>query len=130
MDAISFSSARTNLAATMDRVCSNHDPPVITRTKAPAAVLLSLEDDPSLEEIAYLLRRSATARRLFTTMDPHEGSHGPTWELPKVTRLLSPGSGGIFRREASGSIPGRVMPRRDLRRISGREQIPQLMGVA
>ena len=32
MDAITYSAARANLANTMDRVCSNHEAIIITRT--------------------------------------------------------------------------------------------------
>jgi antitoxin YefM len=64
MKAISYTAARENLASTMDRVCSDHDPVVITRKRDQAVVMISLEDYQSLEETAYLLRSPANARRL------------------------------------------------------------------
>jgi antitoxin YefM len=35
MDAISYTAARANLAQTMKRVCSNHEPLIITRNVNP-----------------------------------------------------------------------------------------------
>jgi antitoxin YefM len=65
MDAISYSAARANLARTMERVCDDHEPLIITRNGAPSVVMLSLEDYRALEETAYLLRSPANARRLL-----------------------------------------------------------------
>lgn len=66
MDAITYSSARANLARTMDRVCEDHEALIITRNGEQAVVMLSLEDYQSLEETAYLLRNPANAKRLLT----------------------------------------------------------------
>lgn len=68
MDAITYSSARANLASTMDRVCSDHEPLIITRNGEKAVVMLSLEDYKALEETAYLLRSPANARRLLSSI--------------------------------------------------------------
>ena len=66
MDAITYSSARANLARTMDRVCNDHEPLIITRNGEQSVVMLSLEDFQALEETAYLLRSPANARRLLS----------------------------------------------------------------
>lgn len=66
MDAITYSSARANLARTMDRVCEDHEALIITRNGEQAVVMLSLEDYQSLEETAYLLRNPANAKRLLS----------------------------------------------------------------
>lgn len=65
MDAISYSAARANLARTMDRVCEDHEPVIITRNGERSVVMLSLDDYKALEETAYLLRSPANARRLL-----------------------------------------------------------------
>ena len=65
MDAITYSSARANLARTMDRVCEDHEPLIITRSGEQAVVMLSLDDFHALEETAYLLRNPANAKRLL-----------------------------------------------------------------
>ena len=66
MDAMTYSTARANLASTMDRVCNDHEPLIITRNGEQAVVMLSLEDYKALEETAYLLRTPANARRLLS----------------------------------------------------------------
>lgn len=68
MDAITYSAARANLASTMDRVCNDHEPLIITRNGEQSVVMLSLEDFQALEETAYLLRSPANARRLLSAL--------------------------------------------------------------
>ena len=65
MDAITYTTARANLADTMDRVCEDHEPIIITRNSQQSVVMMSLEDYKALEETAYLLRRPKNARRLL-----------------------------------------------------------------
>lgn len=68
MTAISYTAARENLASTMDKVCQDHDPVIITRNRDQAVVMMSLEDYSSLEETAYLMRSPANARRLLESI--------------------------------------------------------------
>jgi antitoxin YefM len=81
MDAISYTAARENLASTMDKVCSEHAPVVITRNRDQSVVMLSLEDYESLEETAYLLRSPANARRLLEAIHALETGKGVTREV-------------------------------------------------
>ena len=81
MDAITYSSARANLASTMDRVCSDHEPLIITRNGDKAVVMLSLEDYKALEETAYLLRSPANARRLLNSIAQLNAGKGTPREL-------------------------------------------------
>lgn len=69
MTAITYTAARENLASTMDQVCSDHDPVIITRNRDQAVVMLSLDDYESLQETAYLLRSPANTRRLLASID-------------------------------------------------------------
>ena len=69
MTAITYTAARENLASTMDQVCADHDPVIITRNRDQAVVMLSLEDYESLQETSYLLRSPANARRLLSSID-------------------------------------------------------------
>lgn len=69
MDAITYSTARANLASSMDRVCNDHEPLIITRNGEQSVVMLSLEDFKSLEETAYLLRSPANAKRLLFAVE-------------------------------------------------------------
>lgn len=68
MDAISYSTARQNLAKTMERVCAHHAPIIITRSNEQSVVMISLEDFNALEETAYLLRSPRNAQRLLEAM--------------------------------------------------------------
>ena len=78
MKAITYTAARESLASTMDRVCLDHDPVIITRNRDQAVVMISLEDYESLEETAYLLRSPANARRLLDSISDLNGSGGIT----------------------------------------------------
>jgi antitoxin YefM len=69
MTAITYTAARENLASTMDRVCNDHDPVIITRNREQAVVMLSLEDYEALQETAYLLRSPANAKRLIESIE-------------------------------------------------------------
>ena len=81
MKTVSYTAARENLAATMDRVCEDRDPVVITRKRNQAVVMLSLEDYESLEETAYLLRSPANAKRLQAAIESLESGTGMEREL-------------------------------------------------
>jgi antitoxin YefM len=72
MTAITYTAARENLAATMDRVCSDREPVIITRNRDQAVVMLSLEDYESLQETTYLLRNPANAKRLLESIESLE----------------------------------------------------------
>lgn len=85
MNAITYSAARENLATTMDKVCENHDPVLITRKRDQAVVMMSLEDYESLEETAYLLRSPANAKRLAEGIAQLEAGKG---KLKKLSDLL------------------------------------------
>lgn len=76
MDAITYTAARANLARTMDRVCDDHEPIIITRNSDQSVVMLSLDDYSALEETAYLLRSPANARRLLESIAELEQGGG------------------------------------------------------
>ena len=76
MDAITYSAARANLADTMDRVCMDHEPIIITRNGQQAVVMLSLEDYNAMEETAYLLRSPKNAKRLVDSIAKLEAGKG------------------------------------------------------
>ncbi len=81
MDAISYTAARQNLAKTMDRVCLDHEPIIITRNSEQSVVMMSLEDYKALEETAYLLRTPRHARRLLESIAQLESNQGREREL-------------------------------------------------
>ena len=81
MDAITYSSARANLSKTMDRVCEDHAPVIITRQRDAAVVMLSLEDYQALSETAYLLRSRSNARRLLSAVEQLASGKGKARKL-------------------------------------------------
>lgn len=64
METMSYSSFRSRLAGTLDKVNENHKPIIITRQNGKPAVVISLEDFQSYEETAYLMASPKNAARL------------------------------------------------------------------
>ncbi|HEY3602603.1 MAG TPA: type II toxin-antitoxin system prevent-host-death family antitoxin [Chthoniobacterales bacterium] len=81
MKSITYTAARENLASTIDRVCEDHAPVVITRNRDQAVVMLSLSEYESLEETAHLLRSPANARRLVRSIEQLERGKGKRTKL-------------------------------------------------
>ena len=81
MDAITYSTARAKLADTMDRVCDDHEPIIITRNGQQAVVMMSLDDFKSLEETSYLLRSPRNAKRLIESIAALEAGKGASRSL-------------------------------------------------
>ncbi|MFP4195098.1 MAG: YoeB-YefM toxin-antitoxin system antitoxin YefM [Desulfobacterales bacterium] len=81
MKAIPYSIARQNLAKTMEQICEDHFPVIITRKNNSSVVMMSLEDYEALEETAYLLRSPENARRLFESVAELEHGRGTEREL-------------------------------------------------
>ena len=76
MKAITYTQARANLASTIDAVCDDHDPVIITKKNDRSVVMLSLEDYQSLEETAYLLRSPKNATRLLESINELNSGDG------------------------------------------------------
>ena len=81
MDAITYTTARANLATTMARVCQDHEALIITRNGQPSVVMMSLDDYKALEETAYLLRSPENAKRLLSAADALSKGKGKEREL-------------------------------------------------
>jgi len=81
MDAITYTNARQNLAKTMEKVCQDHSPVIVTRKKNDSVVIMSLEDYKALEETAYLLRSPKNTRRLIESISQLENDEGTARDL-------------------------------------------------
>ncbi len=81
MKAITYTSARNNLASTMKKVCDDHDPIIITRKNNEAVILMSLEDYEALNETAYLLQSPKNAKRLINSIKELNAGNGQEREL-------------------------------------------------
>jgi antitoxin YefM len=83
MKAITYTSARQKLASTMDWVCEDCAPVMITRTgKQQAVVMLSLGEYEQLEATAHLLRSPSNARRLLQAIEDLSKGRGRVHRLP------------------------------------------------
>jgi antitoxin YefM len=84
MKTITYTAARENLASTMQQVCDDHDPVIVTRRRDQAVVMMSIDDYTALEETAYLLRSPKNARRLHDAVDQLRSGDGKEHELPEL----------------------------------------------
>lgn len=81
MDAVHYITIQQNLEQTMDLVCEDHNPIIITRNNKPSVVIMSLEDYQSLEETNYLLKSPKNAQRLLESIAELESEKGLQKEL-------------------------------------------------
>jgi len=63
-----YSNARANLGALMDRVTSDNEVVVISRKNAEDVALISAAELASLQETAHLFRSPKNAKRLMTAL--------------------------------------------------------------
>ena len=81
MRAITYTTARNNLASTMKQVCDDHDPIIVTRKNNEAVILMSLEDFESLTETAYLMQNPKNTKRLIDSIEELNTGKGKEREL-------------------------------------------------
>jgi antitoxin YefM len=81
MNALHYTTAKKQFEKTLDQVCEDHEPIIITRNDKPSVVIMSLEDYQSLEETAYLLRSPNNAKRLLESITELEQGGGIKREL-------------------------------------------------
>ncbi len=81
MNTLTYSDARARFAETMEKVCDDHAPVVITRKNHRSVVIMSLEDYHALEETTYLLKSPRNARRLLRSIADLDAGAGASREL-------------------------------------------------
>ena len=84
MRAITYSAARQSLAKTIEQVCEDHNPVIITKKRDQAVIMISLEDYESLQETAYLLRSPTNAKRLREAVEQLRAGGGKEHALPEM----------------------------------------------
>ena len=81
METLNYSSFRSNLAKTLDKVNDDHLPILITRQNGKPAVVISLEDFKAYEETAYLMASPQNAQRLNEAIAEIESGNADHHEL-------------------------------------------------
>jgi len=81
MDSLSFSDARANLKAVMDRAVADKVAIAITRQKAEGVVIVSQSEWASIEETLYLLRSPKNAEMLLKSIAELDAGKGEEHEL-------------------------------------------------
>ncbi len=81
MNAVTYTFVRNNLAKTLEKVCDDHDPVIVTRQNQNSVVIMSLDDYESLTETAYLLRSPKNAHRLIRSIADLDSGKGKQREL-------------------------------------------------
>ena len=81
MNAITYTTARKNLARTIERVVSDRAPVIITKKNDMSVVMMSLEDYEALEETAHLLRSPKNTRRLLDSINELDEGKGTEREI-------------------------------------------------
>lgn len=81
MIAISFTEARANFKATLDRVVADRAPIAITRSRGEGVVLVPASEWESIEETLYLLRSPANAKHLMVGIRELDAGRGVEHEL-------------------------------------------------
>ena len=71
METVTFTDARNNLKAVLDRVAEDADYTVITRRDAGDAVVMSLESFNSLMETVHLLKSPDNAAHLALSIEQY-----------------------------------------------------------
>lgn len=82
MHVLTFSQARAGLKQTMDDVCRDHEPAIVTRQRGEPVVILSLGDFNAMEETLYLLGTQENSKRLRESIALHKAGKAFTKEIP------------------------------------------------
>ena len=81
MDVMSYSDARAQLKAVMDRVINDQQEVVVTRKKGEAVVVVSLDTWNAVNETLYLLSTPKNASRLRASIAQLDAGTGEEREL-------------------------------------------------
>lgn len=83
MQTLSYTSARNQLAKTMQKVCDDHIPILITRSGSESVVMVSLSDFEELQETNYLIKSPQNAIKLLESINEIESMISSTTKTTK-----------------------------------------------
>ncbi len=84
MDVVTYSEARANLKNVMDRVVADKIEVIVTRQKAEAVVMVSLEEWNSISETLHLLSSPRNAERLRKAIEQMDAGKGVEHDLVRA----------------------------------------------
>ena len=76
MEIVSYSEARNNLKAVMDRAVNDHVPIAISRQRGKPVVIVDLDDWNNMNDTRYLMASPANAKRLIEAIDDLDAGRG------------------------------------------------------
>ncbi len=82
MRTVTFSEARDDLEAIIDKVVADRAPLTITRQRGEGAVLVSSSGWASIQETLHLLQSPKNAERLLETVRGFEATEAKSIDLP------------------------------------------------
>ncbi len=83
-----YSNARANLAALLDKVAADHEVVVISRRGQEDVALVSVSELSSLLETAHLLRSPKNAQRLLTAVNRANGKKVKSSSVVELRRSV------------------------------------------
>lgn len=75
MEAFTYTQIRSNFSETMNKVCEDHAPVIITRQNKPPVVMISLEDYNAIEETMNLMGTANNAKALRESLKQYKSSN-------------------------------------------------------
>ena len=88
---MTYTQARANLAALMDKAVDDKVPVYITRKNGKRVAMIDAEEYESLMETAYLLSSPANARRLIEAIEQADRGEGKTMSPDELRRTVGLG---------------------------------------
>ncbi len=87
MDAINYTTARKSLAVTMEKVCNDRNPVIITKNSECAVVMMPLDDYEAIAETEYLLRSPANAKMIKKALKQSANGEGRKMSMAEIEAL-------------------------------------------